>query len=89
LWSAKALSRKRVHIRTVDHVLHEVWQYRRADRGELDWSDAAAASRILHEIRAAIECSELERRVAALEEAAGDPDWSRQPNGADRYDARH
>ena len=84
------MSRKRVHIRTVGHVLQELGrQYRRADLGEMTWQDCAAASRVLRELRTAIEGSELERRVAALEEAAGDPDWSRQPNGADRYDARH
>jgi hypothetical protein len=60
-------------------------QYRRADRGEMDWQDAAATARILREIRQTIEGSDLEQRIAALEEAASDdPDWPRS-NGAGRY----
>ena len=44
-------------------------QYRRANSGELDWVDASHASRILREMRVAIEGSVLETRIAALEAA--------------------
>ena len=44
-------------------------QYRRANSGELDWVDASHASKILREMRVAIEGSVLENRIAALETA--------------------
>jgi hypothetical protein len=47
-----SVARRRTKLRTVGHVLAELGrQYRRADEGELDWADAAAAARILREIR--------------------------------------
>ena len=49
-------------------------QYRRADAGDLDWVDANAAARILREMRVAIEGSDFEARLAALEQTlAGRP----------------
>jgi hypothetical protein len=62
------LSRPRIHIKTVGHVLQELSkQYRRADRGDLDWSAAAAASRVLREIRQTIEGDGFEARLAAMD----------------------
>jgi hypothetical protein len=43
-------------------------QYRRADRGEMDWQDTAAAARILREIRQAIE------RIAKFRDLRPEPD---------------
>jgi hypothetical protein len=62
------LSRTRVHIKTVGHVLQELSkQYRRADRGEIDWPAAVAAAKVLREIRTTLEGDGFERRITAIE----------------------
>jgi hypothetical protein len=74
----------RIYLKTVGHICTELArQYRRADRGELDWQSAAAASRILRELRQTLEGSELEQRIAALEAALAERDERRpaQING--------
>lgn len=85
------MSRIRVHIRTVGHVLSELnRQYRRADRGDLEWTDASHAARILREMRHALEGDALERRIAALEQALAERDGAPPPrhiNGNGRYAA--
>jgi hypothetical protein len=58
--------------------------YREGWAGALTWQDAAAAARILREIRAAIEGGELEQRVARLEAQFAPA----RPNGHGRPEAR-
>ncbi len=41
--------------------------YRQARRGELDVGDASRLATILREIRSALEASDIERRIEALE----------------------
>ena len=78
------MARRRFKLNTIGHVLVELGrQYRRADAGELTWSDAAAAARILREMRQAMEASDIEARIAALEEKAGFTTPGR-PNGETR-----
>ena len=43
--------------------------YRMAHHGEMVWQDAAAAARILRELRVCLESSDLEQRIARLEAA--------------------
>ena len=77
------MPRKRVHFQTIGHVLTELCrQYRRADRGELPWNDAAAAARILREIRQVIEGSDLTSRIEALEARLPDRHHLPGPNGS-------
>lgn len=78
------MARRRTKLRTLGHVLAELGrQYRRADAGELDWRDAAAAARILREMRHLLEATDIEQRLARLEAAAGgDHEWA-PGNGAD------
>jgi hypothetical protein len=45
--------------------------YRMCHDAKMTWQDAYAASRILREIRTCIEGSELEARIAAIEQALG------------------
>ena len=53
---------------TVGGVVTELGRvYREARRGELDVGDATRLSMILREIRQALEVSEFERRILALE----------------------
>jgi hypothetical protein len=82
------MARKRTRLRTVGHVLSELGrQYRRADSGELPWPDAAAAARILREMRVTIEGDAFEQRLADLEaRVAATP--AKASNGAGRYAAR-
>ena len=68
------MARQRIYLTTVGHVLTELCrQYRRADKGELDWANCARAAAIPKEIRSMIETSLLEDRVVALERLAGMP----------------
>jgi hypothetical protein len=67
--------------------------YRRCDAGKMAWQDAAAASRLLREIRHIIEASDIEQRLKKLEVATGlDPEGGATPwsngNGGYRH-ARH
>ena len=55
---------------TVGSVVVELGRvYRKARRGELDVGDATRLAMILREIRCALEVSELEQRLLALESA--------------------
>jgi hypothetical protein len=87
---AKALARKRLYLKTIGHVLGELSrQYRRADQGTLDWADAVAAARILREMRACLEGSNLEERIAAIEATlSGLEGQHRRPNGGAQPEAR-
>jgi hypothetical protein len=61
------LARKRTHLRTIGHIITELGRvYRQADGGQIPWSDAASASRILREVRQALEGGDLERRLDAV-----------------------
>jgi hypothetical protein len=51
--------------------------YRMASSGKMVWVDAAAAARVLREIRHLLETTSLEARIRALQEAA-----EREPEGA-------
>lgn len=86
------MARKRVRLKTIGHVLTELGrQYRRADNGELAWQDAAAAARILREMRTTIEGDTFEARISALETlaAGGSAATSdRRPNGHSSSEAR-
>jgi hypothetical protein len=86
------LPRQRVHIRTVGHVLQELSrQYRLADSGKLAWQDCAAAGRVLREIRATIEGSEVEQRLDKLEALLAEHRGARspaRPNGHGRPEVR-
>ncbi len=64
-------------LNTVGGVVTELGRiYRQARRGELDVGDATRLASILREIRCALEASEIERRLDALE--AGRPKhWGR------------
>ena len=54
---------------TVGGVVTELGRiYRLARRSELDMADAKALTYILREIRCALEASDIERRLEALEE---------------------
>jgi hypothetical protein len=82
------VARRRTRLKTIGHILTELGRhYRRADAGELNWADAAAASRVLREMRHLLETSDIEQRLQRLEEAAAsDPDWPRaSANGRGRY----
>ena len=53
---------------TVGGVVTELGRiYRAARRGELDVGDASRLATILREIRSALEASDIERRIGALE----------------------
>ncbi len=43
--------------------------YREARRGEMDMADAKSLTYVLREIRCALEASDIERRIDALERA--------------------
>lgn len=80
------MARRRTRLKTVGHILSELGrQYRRADAGDIDWADAAHAARILREMRHALEASDIEQRLAALEAAAEADDSPRRGNGHDRH----
>jgi len=71
--------RRRIRLANVGGVLGELKVvYRKADRGEIDWQDARAATLVLREIRAALETSDLERRLADLEQAVNMQDRPRR-----------
>ncbi len=56
-------------LNTVGGVVTELGRvYRQARRGELDIADAKALTYVLREIRCALEASDIERRLEALEE---------------------
>jgi hypothetical protein len=64
------VARPRIYLKTLGHVLSELGrQYRRADRGELPWQDAAAAGRVLRELRLILEANALEERIVEIETA--------------------
>ena len=53
---------------TVGGVVTELGRvYRQARRGDLDMADAKALTYVLREIRCALEASDIERRIEALE----------------------
>jgi hypothetical protein len=56
--------------------------YRMAHHGEMAWSDACSAARVLRELRFCLEGGDLEARIAALE--ADQPAGAR-PNGHHSY----
>ncbi len=59
-------------LNTVGGVVTELGRvYRLARRSELDMADAKALTYVLREIRCALEASDIERRLEALE--AGNP----------------
>ncbi len=61
---------------TVGGVVTELGRiYRKARRGELDVGDATRLAMILREIRCALEASDIERRLEALEAARGAVPW--------------
>jgi hypothetical protein len=73
---------RRFRLRTVGGVLTGLAVvYRAGWSGTLTWQDAASASRILREIRNAIEGGELERRISALGAQLSPPP---RPNGGTR-----
>jgi hypothetical protein len=75
---------RRFRLRTTGGVLTELARcYRAAWSGTLTWQDAAAAARILREIRNTIEGDDIERRVSALEEQL-DGRRGARPNGEAR-----
>ncbi len=56
-------------LNTVGGVVTELGRiYRLARRSELDMADAKALTYVLREIRCALEASDIERRLEALEE---------------------
>jgi hypothetical protein len=58
-------------LRSIGKVLLELgYVYRAAHRGVMTWQDAGQAARILREIRACLESSDIEARLRALEDAA-------------------
>ena len=76
---------RRFRLRTVGGVLSELSRvYRAAWLGNLVWSDAGSAARILREIRQTIEGSELERRIEAVEARLNIVRQQPQPNGRDQ-----
>lgn len=80
------MARPKARLRNIGDVLTELArQYRRANRGELDWADAHCASRILRELRLAMESGDLEQRLARIErqlaEAQQQPAFPDRPNG--------
>jgi hypothetical protein len=63
------VARRRVYLNTVGHILQELGaQYRRADKGELEWADAVSAARVLREMRFCLETSDIEARIVAIEQ---------------------
>ena len=55
---------------TVGGVVTELGRvYRLARRGEMDMTDAKSLTYVLREIRCALEASDIERRIEALERA--------------------
>ncbi len=55
---------------TVGGVVTELGRvYRLARRGEMDMADAKSLTYVLREIRCALEASDIERRIEALERA--------------------
>ena len=72
------MAKRRPALISIGNVLRELGHvYRAADRGAMLWTDAAAAARILREIRQCLEASDFEARLARLEAAAEDhePGW--------------
>ena len=56
------------HLDTVGGVVTELGRiYREARRGELEVGDATRLAMVLREIRCALEASDIERRIEALE----------------------
>lgn len=75
---------RRFRLRTVGGVLTELARvYRAGWYGKLTWQDAASAARILREIRNAIEGSDFERRLDAIEARLSEA-RAPVPNGHDR-----
>jgi hypothetical protein len=67
--------RRKVHLTNIGHVSRELSRlYNRADRGETAWSDANLASLILTRLRASLEASDLEQRLAAIEQLLAERD---------------
>ena len=59
---------------TVGGVVVELGRvYRLARRNELDMTDAKALTYVLREIRCALEASDIERRIEALEASGTEP----------------
>ena len=72
------LARRKVRIGPLDTIGHVVVElgriYRQCRRGDMDSKDATRLASILREIRTALEISDVERRIDALEageEASG------------------
>ena len=75
---------QRFRLRTVGGVLGELGRlYRAGWTGGMAWQDAAAAARILREIRVTIEGGELEQRIARLEARVAEAAPAK-PNGHTR-----
>ena len=81
---------RRPRLVTIGKVLDELgYVYRRAAHDKMTWADAAAAARILREIRHCLEASDIEQRIRALEEAAAvSVEYGAAANGGDSH-ARH
>ncbi len=63
-------------LNTVGGVVTELGRiYRLARRGELDMADAKALTYVLREIRCALEASDIERRLEALEASNPAGSW--------------
>jgi hypothetical protein len=85
------VTRTRIHLSNIGHILRELGaQYRRADRGELPWSDAAAAARILREMRLCIESSDIEQQIGEIISAmdAAGISIPKPPRGNGRWESR-
>ena len=82
---------QRFRLTSIGGVMSELRRiYTMAHHGEMTWSDANSAARVLRELRFCIEGSELERRIAALEAAAEQDQLPGRSNGHHRrpgYDA--
>ena len=85
------MARRRVYLSTVGHILQELgFQYRRADKGEIEWVDAVAAARVLREMRYCIEGDAIEQRLGKLEDLLAERGAKVRPraNGRHHYEAR-
>jgi hypothetical protein len=79
---------RRIHLKSIGHICAEIGRvYRAADAGVMQWADASAASRILRELRQALEGGELEARIPgdrgrARRSRAGQAQRQQPPSGA-------
>ena len=66
------------HLDTVGGIVTELGRvYRQARRGELDLGDTTRLAFVLREIRCALEVSDIERRIEALEADNPAKPWRR------------